>query len=181
MMARDGEGRALKTSQLERLRAWLPIILAGLLVALAGSDQLSWAKTGYLTRPFLEWLYPDRNQWGITLLTFEVRKLGHVALYGLLAILVVRVVVAESRLDRLAASFVTLAIIALAGVADETRQALLPTRNGSVSDVVFDLTGAALALLNYWWVKWVVERIAGSERGLGDTSRLNLELEPRPK
>jgi hypothetical protein len=163
---RDGGERVLKRSGLERLRAWLPIILAGLLVVLAGSDLLSWANTGHLTRPLLEWLYPARSTGGIILLTFDVRILGHVALYGFVAILIVRVIVVESRLDRLGASLATLAIVALAAVADETHQALLPTRNGTMSGVVFDLTGAAMALLCYWWMKWITQRVNGSERAL---------------
>jgi hypothetical protein len=136
--------------------------LGGLTVFVAGSDLFSWAKTGPLTRPLLEWLYPEKNTWAITLMTFELRKLGHVFVYGFLTILIMRVIVSEFHLKMVKASLSTLAIVALIAAADETKQWLLPSRTGLVTDVGYDLLVATVSLLYYWWVWWV-RKIVGAE------------------
>jgi VanZ family protein len=163
-LRRAGKGEFLKPEKLDRLRVWLPVILAGLLVCLAGTDQLSWANTAGLTRPFFEWLYPEGSTWDITVLTWEVRKLAHVALYGFVAILIVRVLVVEARLKAVKASLATLVIVLLAAIIDETHQSMIPTRSGSMAGVVLDLVGAGGGLLYYWWMKWVM-RFFGVENG----------------
>ena len=98
---------------------------------------------------------PGERLWGITMMTFHVRRLGHVVMYGCMAILVVRIIVAEFHLEKLRASLLALAIVSLVALADEIHQASRPTRSGSLSDVGFDIATAAQALVVYWWLKWI--------------------------
>ncbi len=163
----------LKEDRLERLRVWLPIALSGLLVLIAGSDLFSWANTGPLTRPIFEWFYPERTDWGITVLTFRVRKVGHVVVYGVVAVLVVRVVVSEFCQGKVRASLTTLGVVALLAFADETLQALRPNRSGELRDVALDIEIAALALLFYWWIKRVRE-LRGTDNDLAARSSSEL-------
>lgn len=127
----------------------LPMALIGLFILVVGSDLFSWANTEQLTRPLLGWLYPERNHWGITLLTFQIRKPAHVVLYGLLAILIVRVIAGQLGLEPWRAIQVSFLIVLLLACADETQQWLRPNRSGSLTDVGLDALAAGGGLLIY--------------------------------
>lgn len=139
----------------QKLRIWLPVVFGGLLVMAAGLDQFSWANTEPLTRPLISWFYPELHGWDITLKTYEVRKVGHVVLYGCLATLLVRVIASEFRLGGAQASLWAFSIVSLLAMADESLQSLRPSRQGTMRDVVIDIAAAALALAFYWWGKRV--------------------------
>lgn len=153
-----GRDPKLETNHFQILRVWSPIALGAVLVSIAGSDLFSWANTESLTRPVFERLYPHKSAWDITLLTFEVRKLGHVVVYGIVAVMIVRVAV-SLRLAKATASAMTVGIVAVLATADEVHQATSPARTGRILDVAFDIGIAMIALLVYWGIKyWSIRR-----------------------
>lgn len=111
------------------LKAWLPVILWAALILSAANDRFSEKQTGgWLERRFGR-LPPEVN--------VLVRKGAHVAEYAILALL-------SWRARR---TVVTPLLICLGvAIADETLQAMTVTRSGSPWDVVWDMSGAILAL-----------------------------------
>lgn len=74
---------------------------------------------------------------------------GHVAVYGILAILVARALFPAM------ARFATVTLLAwsvsvLYGISDEYHQSFVPGRFASIDDVVFDAIGAAIGLTVYY-------------------------------
>jgi VanZ family protein len=95
------------------------------------------------------------NTWGITLKTFEFRKVGHLVLYGFVSVMIVRVIVSGLHWHPIRASALTLAIVSVLALADELQQTLRVNRNGTVADVQFDIAAAGLTLLAYWCLLWL--------------------------
>jgi len=112
------------------LKAWLPVILWAAVILSAANDRFSDQQTsGWLDRLFGR-MPPEVN--------VVVRKGAHVAEYAVLALL-------ASRARR---TIVTPLLICLSvACADETLQAMTVTRTGSAVDVVWDMTGAILAVM----------------------------------
>ncbi len=71
----------------------------------------------------------------------------HLLAYGFMALLAQRAIVAAPALRML----LTIAIIALLGLADESLQSLLPYRNASPLDWCFDIAAAAIASALMAW------------------------------
>ena len=112
------------------LKDWLPVVLWAAIILSAANDRFSDAQTGsWLDRLF------GRTRPEVNVL---MRKGAHVAEYALLSLLAWRA----------RRTLVTPLLICLGvAIADETLQAMTVTRTGSVFDVVWDMSGAILALM----------------------------------
>jgi hypothetical protein len=76
----------------------------------------------------------------------SVRKVGHVVVFGFLALSYLRIL--EGRKNRYVLAWI---LTLLYAVTDEFHQSFVPNRNGSAIDVlVFDNIGAAAALFWHW-------------------------------
>lgn len=112
------------------LKAWLPVILWSALILSAANDRFSDQQTGGWLERIFGRLPPEVNVF--------VRKSAHVAEYAILALLAWRA----------RKTIATPLLIALAvACADETLQAMTVTRTGSAVDIVWDMTGAILAVM----------------------------------
>ena len=87
------------------------------------------------------------------------RKPAHIVEYGILCVLIYRLLFHKGRLsnpltwqNQTAVMAVVLAV--LYGVSDEIHQHFVPSRAGKVSDVGFDLIGALLGLVILRWYLW---------------------------
>jgi len=106
---------------------------------------------------FLTGLFGHINLHDVLIFNFYLRKTGHVLGYGMLALLLLRgwratLGVARVGLSRTA----LLAWIGTAFVAsmDEWHQSFIPSRTGSVKDVILDSTaGFVFLLIAYWWLQ----------------------------
>ncbi len=76
---------------------------------------------------------------------FVLRKLAHIAVFGVLALLVLWAVRAEGAPLRTAVPVAWFATLAYA-VSDEWHQTFVPGRVGHASDVAIDMVGATIAL-----------------------------------
>ena len=111
------------------LSAWAPVLLWAALILSAANDRFSDTQTSGWLEHFFGRLPPEVN--------VLLRKGAHVAEYAVLALLTWRA----------RRTLVTPLLIAwIVACADETLQAMTATRTGTVVDVVWDMTGAILAL-----------------------------------
>jgi VanZ family protein len=124
-----------------------PAILWLLLVLFLGSAQFGPQQTAQQIVPTLRtltpWLPPTRVQTVHAML----RKLSHLTEYAVLALLWVRALRAQPRFTLKSASWAALALCLACAIVDETHQARVPGRQGSVSDVALDSLGAVAMLI----------------------------------
>ena len=88
---------------------------------------------------------------------FIVRKVGHMAVFGVLALLIWRPV---SRGSRRVAFALSLALTAAYAIIDEFHQSFTNGRHASPMDVCIDSTGALIALLALCAWLWIRARRA---------------------
>ena len=119
--------------------AWLPAFAwAGLIFAFSAQADLTFV--------------PDQG------LDFIVRKLGHMAIFGVLALLLWRALAVTTRLRYPWAW--ALAMTVVYAITDELHQAFVAGRNASVRDVGIDAAGAlvAVAIVGFLWTGWLGRR-----------------------
>ena len=135
-------------SYLSLSAAYTPLIFwIGVLLYMSGSAG-STARTLRRIRPVLEFIFPSFPPETISAMHGYIRKFSHFAGYGILAYLAARSFTSrfESKITwKTAAASVLLA--GIVAVADEFRQSREPTRVGSVSDVLIDLSGASFTAI----------------------------------
>jgi VanZ family protein len=116
--------------------AWLPaLVWAGLIFAFSAQEDLTF--------------FPDQS------LDFVVRKLGHMVIFGVLAILLWRALAGTTTLRRPWAW--ALALTILYAITDELHQAFVPGRTASGQDVGIDGAGAliAVAIVGFVGARWL--------------------------
>jgi len=129
------------------LRRWGPPAVWMAVIGLCSTDAFGAEETSRLIGPLLRWLFPTASPDTIGLLHGAVRKLGHVAEYGILAILWQRALAWGPAGRQPGAAFRALLVSVGFAVLDETHQAFQTARTGSPVDVGWDALGAVLGLL----------------------------------
>jgi VanZ family protein len=149
----------LRTDRQQVLKAWIALILWLIVIGIESTTYLSSQNTSRFLYPFLHFLF------GINEATFEpyhvlMRKSGHVFGYGLLSILLFRAwreTLPSATRTKWTLRWANIAVLGTCLVAslDEWHQSFLPTRTGTMHDVILDTCAgiaAQLALFLYW--KW---------------------------
>ena len=95
-----------------------------------------------VARTFIPGLTPR----DLVALHYATRKLAHLTVYAILAVLWWRALVRERWATPSAAVWIALAVSLVWATLDEVHQVFAPSRTGSVVDVAIDGTGAAIAL-----------------------------------
>jgi VanZ family protein len=126
------------------VRAWIAAGLWAAVVWMLGGDSLSAASTAGILRPVIEWFRPDFPPREMYALLVTIRKVSHVAEYGLLTLLILRALWIGSVRSVATSLGLTTLLVGTLALADEARQAYSPERTGSGWDVGLDLGGAAL-------------------------------------
>lgn len=151
----------LTTDRHQVLKAWIALILWLIVIAIESTTYLSSQNTSHFLYPLAHFLF------GIDKAGFEpyhvfIRKSGHVFGYGLLSILLFRAwreTLPASTGTKRTFRWANIAVLGTCLVAslDEWHQSYLPTRTGTVRDVILDTCAgiaAQLALsLYYRWSK----------------------------
>jgi VanZ family protein len=133
------------------LRAWLPVVIGVGIIALESTVLLGSQETSGPFRMVYQALFGPVSDADWATIHFYIRKSGHFAGYGLLALMWLR----AWRMTLPRSSFLTDALLALMGTAltataDELHQTFLPGRTGTPWDVLIDCSGAiALQLVVY--------------------------------
>jgi VanZ family protein len=139
---------------------WLPTLLWMLLIFSASSDTSSAVRSSRIIGPILHWLCPSLPQEKVERIVLAVRKCAHFVEYAVLAVLLWYALWMPHWGDQrpwswAVAGFALALSVAYAGL-DEFHQMFVPTRQGSVWDVLLDSSGAVaglvLAALVYGWL-----------------------------
>jgi VanZ family protein len=147
----------LSSDRHEVLKAWIAAILWLIVIAIESSALLSAHNTGRILYPLLHYIFGlDWERFHVW--HFYIRKSGHVIGYGTLSILLFRAwratLPAPGNL-RWTMRWANIAILGTALVAslDEWHQTFIPSRTGTVHDVVLDTCAgiAAQILILLWW------------------------------
>ena len=142
------------------LKAWIALILWLIVIAIESTTYLSSQNTSRFLYPLLHFIF------GIDYASFEpyhafLRKTGHVFGYGLLSILFFRAwreTLPSTSGARWTIRWASIAILGTAIVAslDEWHQSYLPTRTGTLHDVILDsCAGLAAQLALFLWFRWM--------------------------
>jgi VanZ family protein len=134
------------------LSYWGPAIVMLLCIAFESNDMLSAGHTGGMILPFLQKLFPSASLESLELVHQALRKTGHIVGYGLLSLSLFRAWAGTRAMlegDRLRwqmqySIFAVLGTAAVA-IADELHQMTIPSRGGSIHDMVLDTAAAILA------------------------------------
>ena len=138
------------------VRYWLPLLVWMLVIFSASSDRMSFEHSSRIIGPFVHWLLPHLSYEAVRAFVMFARKCAHLTEYAVLALLIWRTL--RKPAEPNASSWgwpragMALALAALYAASDEIHQAFVPSRQGSVWDVLLDTSGAALALLCLWAV-----------------------------
>jgi|KBSSwiStaDraftv2_1062776.scaffolds.fasta_scaffold333901_2 VanZ family protein len=128
-----------------RLVTWLPPVAWTAVVLTLSSASFSADNTGSIIDPLLAWLLPWLAPSSIAVIHGLLRKTAHVTEYAVLAALWWRAL-ARSGARPARAAWLTLLIGVTVAAVDETHQSWLPSRTGSIRDVLIDTAGVALAV-----------------------------------
>lgn len=130
------------------IRHWLPPVIWMVLICPFTGDMWSLSGNSRFLIPLLRWLLPDMPEEQIRSLYLLIRKIGHFVAYFILAWLFLRALRGRS-VERWRADWALKAALLAIGYAvfDEVAQSFLPTRTGSVLDVLIDSAGAITAVL----------------------------------
>jgi VanZ family protein len=124
-------------------------------IIFSGSTSvLSAQQTSRFIGPFLKWFKPDISDAAISRVQLVVRKTGHLSEYAILALLLWyawrKPVKNDQRPWRWPEAAVALTLAGLYSASDEIHQSFIPSRQGQVSDVLIDISGAAIGLFLLW-------------------------------
>ena len=131
-----------------------------IVIAIESSSLLSPRNTSRILYPLLHFLFrldwPTFREWH-----FYIRKAGHVIGYVILSILLFRawratLPVAENLYLKWTMGWASIAVLGTALVAslDEWHQSFIPSRTGTVHDVILDTcAGVAAQILVFLWLK----------------------------
>ena len=123
---------------------FLPPLAWSVVIAWFSGARFHWGATAPLVEPWLRALMPWATLEQIAGAHWLLRKTGHVVEYAVLALLWRRALAGP---DGPAPWRWPLALAMLTAGLDELRQALTPTREGRLVDVLLDISAAAGALL----------------------------------
>ena len=141
---------------------WLPVAAWMTFIFLGSTGGLASEQTSRFLIPFLKWLLPGAAPETLHQVHVFSRKCAHLAEYALLSTLLWRALHHSIRRQTAAwrwdvAGWALLGA-ALYAVSDEIHQSFVPSRQGSVRDVLLDSTGAALGLLLVWLAGYLRRR-----------------------
>jgi VanZ family protein len=131
------------------VKYWLPLLLWLGVIFLGSTDLMSAEHTSRFIVPFLRWLKPDISPEALASIHFIVRKCAHLGEYAVLALLLLRVAIFMTNLNRsLAILYVSVWVACLVvATTDEFHQAFVASRGALATDIMIDSGGAILGLL----------------------------------
>ncbi len=140
-----------------RIIRYAPLLLWIGAIFFLSSNMGAASNTSRVIRPLLLWLFPDITEPSIQAVHFWVRKTAHFTAYGMLGFLSVRAFRRSSQAILRNWRFaVSLLLVALVAVIDETNQSFLASRTGAPQDVLLDISGGltVILILYFWERSW---------------------------
>jgi VanZ family protein len=128
----------------------------------ASGDRASFSHSSRIIGPLVRWLFPQLSDEAIHAIVVSVRKGAHLTEYAVLTLLLWRALRKPRRGDarpwHWSEAGLALGLTALYAASDELHQIFVPSRQGSIWDVLLDTAGGALALVGLWVVGRVRKR-----------------------
>lgn len=128
---------------------WVPVFIWAALISIGSTDLMSAEHSSRFIAPFLRWLRPEISAESIAAVQLIVRKLAHLAEYGILAALLARALRAGTQKIRFAHALLVPLLAGAFAALDEYHQSFIPSRTGSPIDVAIDCGGAVAGLVIY--------------------------------
>ncbi len=147
----------LRVSRPNLLRAWWPAAVWIVLITFESSDFFSSQNTGSMLYDVLTRLFGPINLADFLVFHHYLRKTGHVIGYGMLSLLLLRGW--RATLGRVRPLLLRATLLAWLGTAfvaamDEWHQSYIPSRTGTVWDVLLDsVAGVAFLIVAYLWLR----------------------------
>jgi VanZ family protein len=139
------------------LRAWWPAAVWVCLIAFESTDFFSSENTSSMLYSLWTHLFGSVDLHFFVVFHHYLRKTGHVVGYGMLSLLLLRGWRATfGRIPALLLRATLLAWLGTLSVAalDEWHQSYIPSRTGTVWDVLLDsVAGVAFLVIAYWWLR----------------------------
>ncbi len=149
--------------RLSLLRAWWPAVAWVGIIAVESTDYLSSDHTGNALYWLLTRILGPINLYDFLVLHHYLRKAGHVVGYGILCLLILRGLRAtlsvSSRFILITGALAWLGTAFVAAL-DEWHQTFIPSRTGTMRDVILDSIAGLLFLLvaQVWFRRKAVEQ-----------------------
>ncbi len=159
-------------SEPRRLFYWIPAILVAILISLFSTHYFSGEETARVIIPLLHWLLPSASPRMLRLMHVGIRKMAHVAEFGLFSITVFHGIRRGRFGWRFSWAMATLVIAVTYAGLDEWHQSLVPLREARSRDVAIDALGAALAQTLVWFYsRWRSNFVGPSEFSADDAEQ----------
>ena len=126
---------------------WLPPLLWMAAILWLSSGEFSADATGAFLLPLLRWLAPWATDAQLEVVHRGIRHTAHAVEYGILALLWFRALIRGVALRARLAGGLAVAVAVAWACVDELHQSTIPSRTGSVWDVLLDAAGAIGATL----------------------------------
>jgi VanZ family protein len=147
-----------------QLTYWVPAICVALLIFVFSTHYFSSAQTARVIYPLLRWLLPSATSRTLHLMHVGIRKLAHVAEFGVFSISVFHGVRQGRSGWRLDWGITTLVIAVGYAALDEWHQSFVPLRQSRLRDVLIDASGAGLAQFLVWIYAMTHDRLNSNPR-----------------
>lgn len=132
-----------------RIAKWVAVFFWMVVIFMASTDSLSASHTNGFIIPFVLWLFPHMPIVLVGGIHLAVRKLAHLAEYGILGMLLWRAI-PEHKTDPEVADWwragTALLVATFYAATDEYHQSFVPSRGPSVHDVMINACGAGIAI-----------------------------------
>jgi VanZ family protein len=139
-----------KLKMTSRLKFWTPAILVAVMISIFSTRYFTGEQTARVIIPVLRWFFPHATPHLLHLMHVGIRKLAHIAEFGLFSITVFHGIRAQRSGWQLNWALSTLLIaVTYAGI-DEWHQTFVPLRHATPRDVAIDALGALLAQALVW-------------------------------
>ena len=135
-----------KREQIRALATWLAVCGWIALITTLSGEGFSNESTSRFIDPLLGWLFPDAAPATIDAVHDVIRKTAHAVEYAILAILASQAVRWSIPLGPGGSAALVLTLVLAVATADETHQASLPERDGSLWDVALNGVGGGAGL-----------------------------------
>ena len=126
---------------------WFPPLVWMAAILWFSSGAFSADQTGSFLLPVLRWLAPWATDAQLEVAHWGIRRAAHAVEYGILAALWLRALIRAAALRTPAAGGLAVAVAVAWACVDEWHQSTIPSRTGSVWDVLLDAAGALTAML----------------------------------
>lgn len=138
-------------------RAWWPAAIWIGLISIESTDMFSSNNTGSMLYALLTRIFGPIDLYDFLVFHHYLRKTGHVVGYGMLALLLLRgwrATLGYSRDLLMRASILSWIGTAFVASMDEWHQSFIPSRTGTIRDVILDsIAGLVFLSLAYAWLR----------------------------